>query len=116
MSFVSNITLVVERIGAEFRTLRAEFVEAMVFLQGNIDSLSDVVATKAAQENVDAQLASKANATDLDNVFGIATGAAATAATKVTGLNGVTGLWKGTTAEYNAIATKDPNVYYVVLP
>lgn len=34
---------------------------------------------------------------------------------KVTGLNGVTGIWKGTAAAYAAIATKDPNVTYIVV-
>lgn len=32
----------------------------------------------------------------------------------VAGLNGVTGLWKGTQAQFDAIGTKDPNVVYVV--
>ena len=31
------------------------------------------------------------------------------------GLNGCTGLWKGTQAQYDAIGTKDPNVVYVVI-
>lgn len=44
-------------------------------IQSELDALSDVVVTKATQSNVDAQLATKANATDLDNVFGIATAA-----------------------------------------
>ena len=30
------------------------------------------------------------------------------------GMNGVTGLWKGTQAQFDAIGTKDPNVVYVV--
>lgn len=32
----------------------------------------------------------------------------------VAGLNGVTGLWKGTQAQYDAIGVKDSNVVYVV--
>lgn len=36
-------------------------------------------------------------------------------ARKVTGLNGVTGLWQGTQAEYDAIVTPDPNVVYIVV-
>lgn len=109
MSLADNILLVVQRIAAEFKTVRSEIAAGGATLQGELDALSDVVATKATESNVNNQLAQKANATDLDNVFGIAT-------SKVTGLNGVTGLWKGTKAEYDAIATKDPNVYYVVLP
>ena len=33
----------------------------------------------------------------------------------VLGQNGVTGLWKGTLVEFNAIATKDPNVVYITV-
>lgn len=54
-----------------------------------------------------AALDGKASAGDLDNVFTIAN-------SKVTGLNGVTGLWKGTSVEYAAITTKDPTVVYIV--
>ena len=32
----------------------------------------------------------------------------------VVGMNGVTGLWKGTQAQFDAIGVKDPNVVYVV--
>ncbi|QIG57921.1 hypothetical protein SEA_PAULODIABOLI_236 [Microbacterium phage PauloDiaboli] len=116
MGLSTNILLVVQRIAAEFKSVRSDMASGSTAIQGEIDALSDVVATKASEANVNNQLAQKANASDLDNVFGIATGAAATAATKVTGLNGVTGLWKGTQAQYDGITTKDPNVYYVVLP
>lgn len=109
MGLATNILLVVQRIAAEFKAVRSEIAAGGVSLQGEIDALSDVVATKATESNVNNQLAQKANAADLDNVFGIAT-------SKVTGLNGVTGLWKGTKAQYDAIPTKDPNVYYVVIP
>lgn len=34
--------------------------------------------------------------------------------TKATGLNGVTGFWQGTQDEYDAIATPDPDVVYLV--
>lgn len=72
MGLITNITLVVERIGAEFRDLRDQFGSALFNVQSEIDSLSDVVATKATEANVNNQLAQKANAADLDNVFGIA--------------------------------------------
>ena len=116
MALADRVLLVVQRIATEFKTVRSEIASGGVALQGEIDTLSDVVATKATQSNVDAQLAGKANSADLDNMFIVASDAAALAATKVTGLNGVTGLWKGSEAQYNAIGTKDPNVYYVVLP
>lgn len=226
-------------VGTEIKTVRAEIAAGGTALQGELDTLSDVVATKATQSNVDAQLASKADATDLDNVFGIATaaipssqkGAAngvatlgvdsklpaaqlpalavteflgtssnqaamlalagqqgdwttrtdtstvwvitgsnptqlsswtqmiyptspvssvagrtgavvlakadvglsnvdntsdankpvstaqqAALNTKLDALNGLTGMWRGTKAQYDAITTKDPNVYYVVIP
>ncbi|QJD52790.1 hypothetical protein SEA_UNPHAZED_46 [Microbacterium phage Unphazed] len=32
----------------------------------------------------------------------------------VAGLNGVTGLWAGTQAQYDAIGVKNPNVVYVI--
>lgn len=76
MGLVDKITLVVERIAAEFKSVRTDIASGGVALQGEIDALSDVVATKATTSNVDAQLAGKANAADLDNVFTIATAAA----------------------------------------
>lgn len=109
MGLADRVLLVIERIAAEFKTVRSEIAAGGASIQGKLDALSDVVATKATESNVNNQLAQKANTTDLDIVSGIAT-------SKVTGLNGVTGLWKGTKAQYDAIATKDPNVYYVVLP
>lgn len=33
---------------------------------------------------------------------------------KLDGLNGATGLWIGTQAQYDAIGTKSPTIYYVV--
>ncbi|AZV01807.1 hypothetical protein HWC34_gp46 [Microbacterium phage Alex44] len=33
---------------------------------------------------------------------------------KVTALNGVTGLWKGTQAQYDALGSHDDNVVYVI--
>lgn len=33
-------------------------------------------------------------------------------ASKVTNIKGASGLWVGTQAEYDALATKDPNVLY----
>lgn len=115
MGLSTNILLVVQRIAAEFKSVRSDIAAGNTTIQGELDALSDVVATKATTSNVDNQLAQKANASDLDNVFGIANGAATAVASKVTGLNGVTGLWKGTQAQYDGITTKDPNVYYVVL-
>jgi len=43
------------------------------------------------------------------------TGLQAALDAKVAGLNGTTGLWKGTQVQYDAIATKDPNVVYAIV-
>lgn len=239
MTQSDKVEALAQAVGEEIKAVRGEVAAGGATLQGELDTLSDVVATKATQSNVDAQLAGKANSADLDNVFGIATaaipssqkGAASGVATlgvdsklpaaqlpslaiteflgssanqaamlaktgeqgdwttrtdlgtvwiisgadptqlsswtqmtyptapvtsvagrtgavvlakadvglgnvdntsdankpvstaqqtaldgKVSGLNGVTGIWKGTQSAYDAIGTKDPNVYYVVLP
>lgn len=34
---------------------------------------------------------------------------------KITGLNGITGLWAGTQAEYDAIPSRDPKVAYIIV-
>ena len=44
----------------------------------------------------------------------VSTAQATAIAAKVSGLNGVTGLWAGTQAQYDAIGSKDPNVAYLV--
>lgn len=239
MTQSDKVEALAQAVGTEIKTVRSEIAAGGATLQGELDALSDVVATKETIANVSAQLATKADAADLDNVFGIATaaipssqkaaangvatlgadsklpaaqlpalavteflGSSANQAamlaktgetgdwttrtdlgtvwiitgadptqlsswtqmtyptapvtsvagrtgavvlakadvglgsvdntadsakpvstaqqaaldTKVTGLNGVTGLWKGTQAQWDAIGTKDPNVYYVVLP
>lgn len=72
---------------------------------GNVDNTSD--ANKPVSTATATALAGKASTADLDNVFTLAN-------SKVGGLNGVTGLWKGTQVQYDAIVTKDPNVVYVV--
>lgn len=56
----------------------------------------------------------KASTTDLDNTFQVATDAANLAATKTTGLNGVTGVWAGTQAQYDAISPKVATVFYAI--
>lgn len=181
MTQSDEIGALAQAVGEEIKTVRGEIAAGGVTLQGELDALSDVVATKAAaadltaavgsiddlsdvvatkanSTDVTASLAGKANSSDLDNVFNIATAAVPKTTTvagkaltgnitlakadvglnnvdntsdtnkpvstaqqtaldgKVNGLNGLTGIWRGTTAQYNAIATKDPNVYYVVLP
>ncbi|UDL16444.1 hypothetical protein SEA_ZOOMAN_203 [Microbacterium phage Zooman] len=80
------------------------------FLQDEIDDLSDVVATKATESNVNNQLAQKANASDLDNVFGIAT-SAVPKTTTVAGkpLSGNITLAKGDVGLGNADNTSDAN-------
>lgn len=83
------------RIATEINTVRSEITAGGVAIQGEIDALSDVVATKAAaadltaavgqiddlsdvvatkanSADVTASLAGKASTTDLDNVFTIA--------------------------------------------
>ena len=72
---------------------------------GSVDNTSD--ANKPISTATATALAGKASTADLDNVFTLAN-------SKVGGLNGVTGLWKGTQVEYDAIVTKDTNVVYVV--
>jgi hypothetical protein len=72
---------------------------------GAVDNTSDV--NKPISSATQTALNGKASTGDLDNVFTLAN-------TKVTGLNGVTGLWKGTAAEYAAIATPSPTVVYIV--
>lgn len=75
MTQSDRVEALAQAVGEEIKTVRVEIAAGGATLQGELDALSDVVATKATTSNVDAQLAVKANAADLDNVFGIATAA-----------------------------------------
>lgn len=98
MALADRVLLVVERIAAEFKSVRSDITAGSTAIQGEIDTLSDVVATKAAAADltaavgsiddlsdvvaakanttdVTASLAGKANSADLDNVFTIASDA-----------------------------------------
>lgn len=72
-----------------------------------LDDLSDVVATKASAADMTAALSGKASTADLDNTFALAN-------SKTTGLNGATGVWIGTQAEYDAIGAPSATVVYVI--
>ena len=73
---------------------------------GSVDNTSD--ANKPVSTATQTALNGKASTTDLDNVFTLAN-------TKVTGLNGATGLWIGTQTEYDAIPAPVATVAYVVI-
>lgn len=75
LTLVQRIKNLAARIGAEIKAVRGEVAAGATVLQGELDTISDVVATKASEANVNNQLAQKANAADLDNVFGIANSA-----------------------------------------
>lgn len=75
------------------------------------------VAGKSLSANVtlvkgDVGLGSVDNTSDASKPVSSATQTALNA--KVAGLNGVTGLWKGTQVQYDAIVSKDANVVYVI--
>ena len=89
---------------------------ALINLQNDVDGKADassvngkldVSAFTAYSASVDTAIASKASQTDLNTVSGAT-------ASNTTALGGYS-LWKGTTAQYEAIVTKDNNTIYFVV-
>lgn len=66
-----------------------------------------------APTKADVGLGNVDNTSDANKPISTATQTALTA--KVTGLNGVTALWKGTQAEYNAITTPSATTIYIIV-
>jgi len=76
--------------------------------QGQFNDLSDVVATKASAADVAGLTATVGQIQDdLDNTFQLAN-------SKATALNGLTGVWIGTQAQYDAITTPSDTVFYAI--
>ena len=105
ITLVQRIKNLAARIGAEIKAVRGEVAAGGVVLQGEIDAVSDVVATKASAADVNNQLAQKASATDLDNVFGIANSAVKPNDPRVPIILGQ--------SEYDALDPKVPGQIYI---
>jgi hypothetical protein len=114
-----NVNVVTNAIGASGGGVTQEYVDsAVTILQDQLDTIDQVAAAAFVDlnERVD-EISAATPSIDLSAYWTSAqTQTAITTATQnmVTSTS-VSTIWKGTQAQYDAIITKDPNTFYIIV-